>query len=321
MSHSPPDRPETRLISLDWGTTSLRAYRLGDEGEVLEVRATDDGLMQVQDGDFAGVLQRAVGDWIDASESAAIIASGMVTARTGWKETPYVRCPGNPDAIAGQLQTVAAKPNASNDRFVHLVPGMDCLRSDGLPDVMRGEETQLLGLNADAGARTVVLPGTHSKWVSMDANTVRSFQTTMTGETFAVLSEHSILRLMMHGESTEQELSSDAFLSGVETARDAGGHILARLFGARTLPLTGALPESQTADWLSGLLIAGEIAGMLAEPDGRYSNTPISLVGNAALSDRYRLAFNAFDIDADQLPARNVTATGHWRIAQAASLV
>ena len=178
----------TALIAVDWGTTSARAYRLDDRGEVCDARAAPLGIQQVKGG-YPDALAALLGDW--SSDTAPRLACGMIGSRQGWIEAPYVDCPAPVDALArGIVRT--------QDGALAIVPGLVCRGMDGMPDVMRGEETQIAGAIANEAAPTLaILPGTHSKWALVHGGTIVAFTTHMTGEVFAVLHEHSILGRML----------------------------------------------------------------------------------------------------------------------------
>ena len=192
-----------QLIALDWGTTSLRAYKLAADGVVLEQRALSSGIMQLPktpriingrecaDG-FELAFDEACGDWLDAQPDLPVIACGMVGSAQGWREAAYCETPANVANLGNSLQTVISLRGT----VVHIVPGV--IQRSRLPNVMRGEETQVLGvlqnLPVEAGADLLIgLPGSHSKWVDVVDGCITHFDTFMTGEVFAVLSEHSIL--------------------------------------------------------------------------------------------------------------------------------
>jgi 2-dehydro-3-deoxygalactonokinase len=235
------------MIGIDWGTSSLRAYRLAADGAVREKRDGADGILTVAAGGFPAVLHRVVGDWLAAGERQVLLC-GMVGSRQGWVEAPYLPCPAGPAEIAAQLTRV---PFEGAD--IRLVPGLVTRDAGGVPDVMRGEETKLIGLLAAGVEGQVCLPGTHSKWVRLEAGRITGFGTHMTGEVRAVLLGHSILgRLVQPGES------ATAFERGVVRSGQAGG-LLHHAFGTRGLGLLGELAESETASYLSGLLIGHEI--------------------------------------------------------------
>ena len=308
-----PGLVEPLLITADWGTSTLRVYLLDLAGRIVDRRACASGIgapSSDSDGGFARVLEREIDRWQAPQKRLPVLASGMIGSRNGWIEAPYVRAP----AALADLARALVAPAAG----VWIVPGIDCKTASGY-DVMRGEETQILGalaLGAPADG-LYVLPGTHSKWVSVRAARVECFTTYLTGELFAVLKAHSILGRLMAGS----ESSAAAFRRGVEAARttESAGALLARLFSVRTLALAlaleGELPSEALADYLSGLLIGCELLeGLRSDP-----RTPI-LLGEAALVERYARALECLGHEARELPADQVVA-GQLAIARAAGIV
>jgi 2-dehydro-3-deoxygalactonokinase len=262
------------MIGVDWGTTSLRAYRIAAGGAVLDRLDRPGGILTVPAGGFAGALAEAIGPWLSAGETRVLLC-GMVGSRQGWVEAPYLRCPAGPAEIAA-----ATIPVPFDSAETRLVPGLTTEDSHGIPDVMRGEETKLVAL-ADAlggGAHLACLPGTHSKWARIEAGRIAHFTTHMTGEAFAALSQHTILART----STEGPDRPEAFARGVARARQGGG-LLHHLFGARTLHLMDRLEPAETRSFLSGLLIGHEIVAALAETGA----TRVELVGAAGLAALY----------------------------------
>jgi len=321
-----------QLIALDWGTTSLRAYKLAAGGVVLEQRALSSGIMQLPktprvingrecaDG-FELAFDEACGDWLDAQPDLPVIACGMVGSAQGWREAAYCETPANVANLGKSLQTVVSLRGT----VVHIVPGV--IQRSRLPNVMRGEETQVLGvlqnLPIEAGADLLIgLPGSHSKWVDVVDGCITHFDTFMTGEVFAVLSEHSIL-----GRTLKQGATFDAlaFDRGVQIAQSADGElgVLSTLFSARTLGLTGELSPTAQADYLSGLMIGHELAA-LATVKRRRRNNPnlpsIILIGNAQLCVRYSRALDACGF-ANVTLAEQATERGLWQLALAAGLI
>jgi 2-dehydro-3-deoxygalactonokinase len=321
-----------QLIALDWGTTSLRAYKLAADGVVLEQRALSSGIMQLPktprvingrecaDG-FELAFDEACGDWLDAQPHLPVIACGMVGSAQGWREAAYCETPANVANLGNSLQTVVSLRGTC----VHIVPGV--IQRSRLPNVMRGEETQVLGvlqnLPIEAGADLLIgLPGSHSKWVDVVDGCITHFDTFMTGEVFAVLSEHSIL-----GRTLKQGAMFDAlaFDRGAQVALSADGElgVLSTLFSARTLGLTGELSPTAQADYLSGLMIGHELAA-LATVQRRRRNNPnlpsIILIGNAQLCARYSRALDACGF-ADVTLAEQATERGLWQLALAAGLI
>src|SRR5215203_3396657 len=180
-------RSAPRLVALDWGTTSLRAYLIGDGGVVLERRAEPLGILRVPERDFRAAFDTATAQWRQYPALPAI-ASGMIGSAQGWVEAPYTSLPADADSVARSLATVP-------DVGLRIVPGL--AQRDGAPDVMRGEETQLFGAMRESSVLgdggVAVLPGTHAKWARVAGDRIVGFTTYMTGELFAVLAQHSIL--------------------------------------------------------------------------------------------------------------------------------
>lgn len=301
-----------RLIALDWGTSSLRALLLGDTGAVLAQRTVPLGIMRVPAGGFPQAFAQVVGDWRHARPDLPAIASGMVGSAQGWQEAPYCRNAGMAE-IANALQRVPS----GDGGVLHIVPGLSFERPR--PEVMRGEETQVFGAMALQPAlcesATVVLPGTHSKWVDVSEARVTACQTFMTGELFAVLQQHSILGRFAQQGAAATGPDDAAFDAGVAAAKANTGGIAPLLFSARARVLRGAMPASASLDYLSGLLIGDELRCMLDQPA-----PPVVLIGEPSLVARYRRAFGGFGIDA--VPAiAGAAQAGLWHIARRAGLV
>lgn len=156
---------------------------------------------------------------------------------------------------------------------------------DGAPDVMRGEETQIIGASAlGMSDGILVMPGTHSKWIAVRRNVIDDYATFMTGEVFAVLRKHTILGTLME-DGTFQE---GAFRKGCAAGLADGSKLLHDLFGVRTLPLFGKIAANMVEDYLSGLLIGAEIKGAKA---GSVTGA-ITIVGRDDLADRYEIALD-----------------------------
>jgi 2-dehydro-3-deoxygalactonokinase len=305
--------PAARLLALDWGTSSLRAHLLGEGGTVVEQRQKPWGLLHLPEGGFAAALKGVAGDWLDAMPGLPLIASGMVGSAQGWREASYASCPADASALAAQLLRFEALPGV----MLRIVPGV---RLGGpRPDVMRGEETQVMGLLAMQPAlterTTLLMPGTHSKWVQVEAGRIIDFHTYMTGELFALLREHSILGRPAR-EAGGGQTSDEAFDRGVAAVSDAGAAgATALLFSARALVLAGQLRAGDSLDYLSGLLIGEELRCALWADDAL---APV-LVGDAALCARYHRALALFGRSA-RTAGEGTAAAGLWQIATRAGL-
>ena len=301
------------LIGIDWGTTSARAYRLDGEGSVQDTREAPLGVQQVR-GDFAQAFATLLGDWLH--EPVPRIACGMIGSRQGWLEVPYIECPAPLDALARGLVRTPGGALA-------IVPGLAGRDDDGTPDVMRGEETQIIGaVGPDAPWSLAVLPGTHSKWAIVRSGAIQTFATYMTGEVYAVLREHSILGRMAEGSG--RAFADAAFRRGVQralTKTSSADTLLHRLFGTRTLALRADLAPEDTGDYLSGLLIGSEVAAGRdwATWHGARDAT-VLLLGSRALCARYAAALHEAGIATESGP-EDAAARGLWRIAKAAQLV
>ena len=212
-----------RLIAIDWGTSSARAYALDARGVVVEERSAQLGVQRIADGNFVAALTTLCGG--DLPAGVPLLASGMIGSRQGWTEAPYRECPAGFDAIARGLMPVPGAP-------LRIVPGLVCRDATGVPDVMRGEETQIFGALADTpGERQVDRPPGYAQQVgSGRRGTIERFATFMTGEMYAVLREHSILgRLAADGSDP------DALARGVRASLRDGAALSHDLFSARTL--------------------------------------------------------------------------------------
>lgn len=308
------------LIGLDWGTSSFRAYLMGAQGELLDRLVASEGIMQVPNKDFKGVFKRFLDPWL-SNYSVPVVASGMITSRNGWLETPYLPVPSGAEQLADALVQVQVQTTVhesgplpkSGESVLHLITGLTTNPND-TPDVMRGEETQIVGA-VEAGLRdgTFVMPGTHSKWVSVQGGRIEEFATYMSGEIYEVLCSHTILGTLM----SDSAFSEDGFRQGVTAGLDAGPTLLHTLFSVRTLPLFGKIAEDKVADYLSGMLIGAELHGATLD---RTINDPIIIVGRGDLADRYAIALQVLGVQSTRAPD-NIVARGHFAIATSAGLI
>ena len=296
---------DARLIGLDWGTTSCRAYLVGTNGAVLERIADGPGILKVANGAFSAAFDAMTGRW---DNRLPVVLSGMIGSRQGWREASYARCPAGADDIVKALATIDHA-----GRAISLAPGL-ATENDRMPDVMRGEETQVLGALALSGRDDglFLLPGTHSKWAEVSAGRIVAFRTFMTGEVFGALKEHTILGRLMRDGAPDAE----GFARGVAegAALGSAGALLNRVFATRTYGLTERMSDAALADYLSGLLIGAEIAE--AAGDRRRA---VTIIASAALAARYTEALRLAGRESTLAP-QDCAAAGHWRIARAAGL-
>lgn len=265
------------MIAIDWGTTSLRAFRLDADGAVADTRRSAQGVLAAA-GRFDAVLREVTDGWDDD----LIVMSGMIGSRQGWREVAYVECPAGLDDIAAAMVPLDAAAFA--DRRIWLVPGLTVRDADGMRDVMRGEETQICGLldQLGSGRHLVCLPGTHSKHAEIRDGRIAAFHTAMTGELFDLLCKHSILGRLMESGAPHQPA---AFAQGVDDARKPRD-LLNQLFAVRTQGLFGTLRENELASYLSGLLIGHELNDLPAVVDSLHlvaADRLLELYGEALL--------------------------------------
>ena len=247
------------FIAVDWGTTSFRAYRVDEAGVVVEQRSDSEGILAVKDGGFEQVLEKHLAGW---DVSLPVVAAGMITSRQGWVELPYVDCPAGPTELATSIHV----KQLTSGRAVHFLTGLHLASASLGHDVMRSEETQVFG-SLDTGATHFVTPGTHSKWIDVEAGRITNFATYITGETYAVLHKHSILgRLMVNDKDDEA-----SFLRGVEMAFSDPAGLLHSLFSVRSLGLYNAIAPEHLSSYLSGLVIGTEVAHAISSRDAKAS--------------------------------------------------
>ena len=310
--------PTPKLIALDWGSTSARAYLLSQESEVIGQRQAPLGVLNVKERDFEGALIELCGPWLLVRTNTPIVAAGMIGSRQGWAEAPYVAYPAGLIELAAKLTPV----DIPKKRKLWIVPGVSTPPDVSPPDVMRGEETQIFGALGSSqgagGSGLFVLPGTHSKWIRVENGRIVWFKTFMTGELFAVLSKHSIFGKLMKKSA---QPDPDAFERAVDLSHSDPFGLSAQLFSARTLALFDQLPATSIADYLSGLLIGHEIytaeralTAMNVEADG------VTLIGEVALVRNYQRALTLLGWSSTAAPAFP-SATGLWRIAASAGLL
>jgi 2-dehydro-3-deoxygalactonokinase len=265
-----PEAMTASWIAIDWGTTNRRAYAMSADGHVVDTFRDDRGILSVSAGRFPAelaVLRETLGD-------LPAIAAGTVGAAQGWLNVPYVAAPASLADLAAALVPIAGES-------ITIVPGVSFM-SDGRCDVMRGEEVQALGAVAAGlvpGDALLCQPGTHNKWVHLEQGRIMRFTTAMTGEMFALLTAHSLLRDMLKGEAADDA----AFREGVADAAD-GCDLLSALFGVRASVLLGKRAAADGASYASGLLIGADVAARLSPSE------PVHILADAKLIALYQSA-------------------------------
>lgn len=281
-------------IAVDWGTTHMRAWAMSASGTVLAAATSDQGMGKLQRDGFEPALLDAIGDWINGPMT--VIACGMVGSRQGWVEAPYTAAP-----CPALSERFVKAPTYTPDLSVHVIPGIKQVKP---ADVMRGEETQIAGFlarnkNWDG---ILCLPGTHTKWVHISADEVVSFQTFMTGELFATLTGHTVLRHSIAADGWDDA----AFSDGLSDAMARPEKLAARLFSLRAEGLLNGVSGATARARLSGLLIGAELAA--AKP--YWLGQQIAVIGAGSLAKTYVTALAAQHAPATQVQGEAITIAG-----------
>ncbi|MDB5945121.1 MAG: 2-oxo-3-deoxygalactonate kinase [Ramlibacter sp.] len=293
--------PMKHLIAVDWGTSSLRGALLDGDGRVLDEVSAPRGILSVAGGGFPEVFARHFDKWRQSHDASSLIC-GMAGSRQGWQEAPYCPCPAGLADVASRLLWI--EPGR-----IALVPGLSC-EEGRVPDVMRGEETQVFGALHLLGLTDahLVLPGTHSKWAQVRDSRVTQFRTYITGEIYALLRQHSILARTLPAD--DGELDADAFRQGLAHVRDSTS-LLHAVFSVRTLALFERMPPGVMPSYLSGLVIGEELRAQTFTPTA----APVLVFGSPALTARYQLALEWQGV-ASQAFGSEATWRGLWAIAR-----
>lgn len=280
-------------IACDWGTSALRVWAMSADGQVLDRARSDKGMGTLDKSGFEPALLALIDDWL--TKPTRVVACGMVGARQGWVEAAYTPTPCDPRTV------VATAALTTDPRLSVTVLGG--IRQDHPADVMRGEETQIAGALA---ARpdfdgVLCLPGTHTKWAHISAGEIVSFRTFMSGELFALMSNHSVLR-----HSIGRGWDAPAFLDAVSEALTKPEALAARFFALRAEGLLHDLAPDTARARLSGLLIGAELAA--ARP--YWLGQSVLIIGSPASSDPYAAALAAQGLSAECLDGEAMTLTG-----------
>lgn len=282
--------PNAAFIAGDWGTTHLRLYLCDRQGMVLE-RKTGKGVGSVR-GNVEGAFSGLVEDWESGHGKLPAVLCGMVGSTIGWREVPYVACPARPDSIARKSLRFE-----SGGSVIAIAPGLFCQNRLQAPDMMRGEETQILGaLRSDsglaAGRHLLCMPGTHTKWVLLKNGAVEQFHTALAGELFDILRRYSIL---VNADGMAEIAGGRAFEGALDQTRmfpDA--ELVHLLFEVRSRQLQGELERQDAPAYLSGLIIGQDVSGakrlFQAElPDARQ----VVVIGSSKLGELYAQSLKA----------------------------
>lgn len=289
------------LIGIDWGTTHRRAYLLGAQGQLVAEYSDDQGMLAAQ-GRFAESFAAVLARW---PHGVPVLLSGMVGAASGWQEAPYLDATTPLTALAQRLMPLRAAPAG---RACAIVPGYRWRGAAGEVDVMRGEETQLLGaLALGHGDGWYVLPGTHSKWVRVEKGAVSVLRTYMTGELFGLLSQHGTLAGMVSSGAPNPQ----AFRDGLHAA--AGAALSHTLFSCRARVVAGDMPAAHAHSFLSGLLIGAEWSDALQRAPQPQQ---VTLIAAEHLAESYKTAALHHGCALSVLDPREVYLAAVWALRE-----
>jgi 2-dehydro-3-deoxygalactonokinase len=288
-----------KFIGVNWGSTNFRAYLIGADGSAVDEYSAPAGIVNLDRAGMAATMNALAARW---PESGPIYASGMIGSNVGWKEVPYAEAPaGCADLAAAAVATeIGSVP-------VYIVPGITCRRSfDGQPDILRGEEIEMMGLAALGTVDGwVALPGTHTKWARLERGRVVEFFTSMSGEIFDRLTAKGLLASIVDGEAQD----GPVFLQGVAAGRARRLSLGTLLFGARAQVVRGSLTKQDAASYIRGLLIGSEIADAMAVYP-TAGNAAVPLIGNRALCTLYASALNAAGVVSELIDSRTACLRG-----------
>ena len=288
---------KAKWIAADWGTTHMRAWAIGEEDNVLAFRESNEGMKDLQQNEFEPVLLRLIESWLDDTKVTTVMACGMVGAKQGWVETPYLKTPCVP--IDNNQLTTA---NTNDQRIkVHLVPGV---MQNHPADIMRGEETQIAGfINKNKGFKGVVcLPGTHAKWVNIQEGQISSFKTLMTGKLFGVITNHTLIRHSTSIKGWNQE----SFEEGIHEGFNNPGLIASNLFSLRAESIVNNMDRDQARSTLSGLLLGVELNGA----QNYWKGKNVTLIGSELLSNNYHEGLRVLGGESQLFSLETATLSG-----------
>ncbi|HVY50954.1 MAG TPA: 2-dehydro-3-deoxygalactonokinase [Devosia sp.] len=292
---------QTDWVAVDWGTSNVRAWGIAGNGEQTFFVHSDKGMGRLSPAEFPSVLDELIGRRVTGP--ADVIICGMAGARQGWMEAPYVDTP----ADLRELLSRSVRPEGANPRLTpRILPGV-AQRTAGHEDVMRGEETQLLGLLAlrPGFEGTAILPGTHSKWVEIAGGRIVRFSSAMTGELYEVLSQHSVLRHSVSGAVSNEAADAGAH-EGLEAGLGHPGLLSALIFRTRAAALLSSRGPDWCAGYLSGLLIGAEVGGH----SDWLTGGPVPLIGSARFEKLYGAALGRIGVATFAIDAAEATIAG-----------
>jgi 2-dehydro-3-deoxygalactonokinase len=286
------------FIGVDWGNTNARFLLIDDVGGVVAEK-TGPGIAKLSGAEhIEATCFEAIGDWISAHPKLPVIMTGAVGSNIGWHIAHYLMTP----ATAAMAKMATTAFVARGVSFI-ILPGVETLWADGLPDVMRGEETQIFG--ALVGETTLAcLPGTHAKWVEVENGVITGFHGAMTGELLDIIGRHSIL---LNPRRAPMAVVGRAFLEGVTVTQHNQAGLETLLFTVRSRQIKGTLTAVDADAYLAGLCIGAEVrSALVIHPTAKT----VTLIGSPALMALYASALDAYGITPRQIDGKAAVIAG-----------
>ena len=283
-------------IAVDWGTTHLRVWAMSSQDQVIAQASSDQGMGGLAPSQFEGALLKLIDPWLDNNSELTVIACGMVGSRQGWQEAPYAQFNKSMSSSAVWVKTIDPRLR------IAILPGVCQLAP---PDVMRGEETQILGaLTLEPNFEGMLcLPGTHTKWAKVKNGQLVNFKTCMTGEIFGLLSSSSVLSHSVSGSVMDMP----SFREGVLKVFSEPHSLSSNLFAIRAEDMLNQLDSTVSRAHLSGYLIGSELAGIFSE---HSLTSETLLIGSEQLSELYETALDAIGKPTRIISGEHCTLTG-----------
>jgi 2-dehydro-3-deoxygalactonokinase len=311
MASGVTNTPAQFYIAGDWGTSSLRLWLVDSRSGKVEASLQGEGISRIPAGQAGATFMQLAGPWIKKHQPQQVLLCGMVGSNIGWIDSGYQACPIALLAKAQPLMPVT-DPSLPAHLQISIVPGLRCQRDGDVPDVMRGEETQLIGALATTaalcqGPQLLCLPGTHNKWVHLQDGVLSSFMTSLSGELYDLLASHSVL---LRGSPADAAFDIGAFTAGVSRSQQ-GLDLLHLLFETRSRQIMGNLAPAAAGSFLSGLIIGNDMAGaMRPYKDSPATMPAITVIASTKLSELYCLAGQQQGFACNALDGSNLALAG-----------
>lgn len=291
---------DTYVIAIDWGSSNMRAWLLRTSGEEIDFFSSAEGIIHVEKNNYIRILTQLIERWASYinSQLVDIFMVGMIGSENGMSFIPYMKCPQLLSAIK------PSRPIMENGVFrLWIVPGVSLQHSD-IKNVMRGEETQLIGAHKMFNASHYLMPGTHSKWVRVKDNEITDFRTAMTGELFNILLKYSLIGRGLPKQINDSVIFSEGLKVGCKS-----NNIVNTLFEVRANYVLNALDKHVVSDYLSGVLIGNEVKNFQREFNSD-NQSDVIVVAESFLLEKYGLALNHLGIGYQHITGNEAYKTG-----------